>query len=149
MPPELLAARPWATGADVEAYTAPYRSPGEIAATCNYYRTLESHRVIVDGDGERYEPVSHEEMAAHWLDGTAGGDHLDYAIEDRNKTYDGPTLWMPSTGVMAVAANDPAMTSFHRHFPDLTVRPIDSGHFMCEEAPDATAEALIPFLDSR
>jgi pimeloyl-ACP methyl ester carboxylesterase len=146
MPPELLAARPWATAADVEAYVAPYRSPGEIAATCSYYRTLQFHRVIGEGGGEQYEPVSHEEMAASWLAGTAGGDHLDYAIEDRHKTYDGPTLWIPSSGVLDVAADDPAMTSFQRHFPDLTTCPVQSGHFMCEEAPDATAEALVSFL---
>jgi pimeloyl-ACP methyl ester carboxylesterase len=146
MPPELLAARPWATEADVEAYAAPYRSPGEVDATCRYYRSLQFHRVIPDGDGERYEPVSHEEMAERWLAGTACGDHLDYAIDDRQKTYEGPTLWMPSTGVLEAAADDPAMTAFGRHFPDLTTVPIDSGHFMCEEAPQATAAALIDFL---
>ena len=118
MPPELLAARPWASEADVEAYAAPYRAPGEIAATCSYYRSLEFHRVIDDGDEERYEPVSHDEMAARWLAGTAGGDHLDYAIEDRRKTYEGATLWMPSSGVMEAAANDPAMTELPTSFPE-------------------------------
>ena len=45
MPPELLAARPWATAADVEAYVAPYRSSDEVEATCRYYRSLQFHRV--------------------------------------------------------------------------------------------------------
>ena len=148
MPPELLAARPWATEADVEAYVAPYRSSDEVEATCRYYRSLQFHRVIPDGDGERYEPVPHEEMAARWLAGTAGGDHLDYAIEDRHKTYDGPTLWLPTTAVLAAAADDPAMAAFGRHFPNLTTTPIESGHFLCEEAPEPTAAALIDFLDA-
>jgi hypothetical protein len=86
-------------------------------------------------------------MAAAWLAGTAGGDDLDYGVEDRHKTYAGPTLWMPSAGVLsATEEEDPAMVNFRRHFPDLTVRPIESGHFMCEEAPDVTANELIAFL---
>jgi pimeloyl-ACP methyl ester carboxylesterase len=150
MPPELLAAREWADDSDVEAYAAPYRDPAEISATCNYYRSMSFHRVLVDPtlpNGERYEAVSHEEMAAAWLGGTAGGEYLDYAIEDRHKTYDGPTLWTSSSAVKnAARADDPAMSSFARHFPDLRVVPIESGHFICEEAPTATAEALRAFL---
>jgi pimeloyl-ACP methyl ester carboxylesterase len=150
MPPELLAMREWATDEDVEAYAAPYRLANEIAATCNYYRSLTFHRILTDDtapNGERYESVSHEEMAAAWLAGTAGGSDLDYGVEDRHKIYPGPTLWMPSAGVLsATEEDDPAMVNFRRHFPDLTVRPVESGHFMCEEAPDATAKELVAFL---
>jgi hypothetical protein len=54
---------------------------------------------------------------------------------------------MPSAGVLsATEEDDPAMVNFHRHFPRLTVRPVESGHFMCEEAPDATAKELAAFL---
>jgi pimeloyl-ACP methyl ester carboxylesterase len=150
MPPELLALRDWADDTDVEEYASPYRGAGEIAATCRYYRSLCFHRVIADESaphGERYEPVSHEEMAAAWLAGTAGGEYLDYGIEDRHKTYDGPTLWMATSGVAAAAGDDePAFENFRRHFPDMTTQPVDAGHFFCEEAPDVTAEALTRFL---
>jgi pimeloyl-ACP methyl ester carboxylesterase len=150
MPPELLATREWADDSDVEAYAAPYRDAAEVAATCNYYRSLSFHRVIADDGatrGERYESVSHEEMAAAWLAGTAGGEYLDYGVEDRHKRYHGPALWMPSSGVLAAAGDDdPAMANFHRQFPNLIVSPIEAGHFICEEAPDQTAEVLAKFL---
>ncbi len=151
MPPELLAVRPWATDVDVAAYATPYRHQEEIDATCAYYRSLSFHRVLSDvtaPNGERYEPVSHEDMASAWLAGTAGGEYLDYGVEDRHKTYDGPTLWMPSAGVLAAAdVEDPAMTNFRRHFPDLRVVPIDAGHFFCEEQPADTTAALLAFLE--
>ena len=54
----------------------------------------------------------------------------------------------PTTGVLAAAADDPAMAAFGRHFPNLTTTPIESGHFLCEEAPEPTAAALIDFLDA-
>jgi pimeloyl-ACP methyl ester carboxylesterase len=97
--------------------------------------------------GERYEPVTHEEMAAAWHDGKAGGQYLDYGVEDRQKTYQGPTLWMPSRAVLTAAPpDDPAMVNFQRHFPSLRVVPVDAGHFFCEEDPDAVAATVLPFL---
>jgi pimeloyl-ACP methyl ester carboxylesterase len=150
MPPELLAVREWARDTDVEEYVSPYRNPAEIAATCNYYRSLRFNRVIDDSaapHGERYEPVSHEDMAAAWLAGKAGGEYLDYGVEDRHKTYGGPTLWISSSGVAAAAGDDdPAFANFRRHFPDLTFEVVEAGHFLCEEAPELTTEALSRFL---
>jgi hypothetical protein len=99
-------------------------------------------------NGERYESVSREDMASACLAGTAGGEYLNHAVEDRQKTYDGPTPWMPSAGVLAAAAVEaPAMTNFRRHFADLRIVPINAGHFFCEEQPADTAAALLAFLE--
>ena len=95
--PGLTAPRPWATAADLAEYAAPYEGRSEIAATLAYYRSMQFHRVIADASaphGERYEPVSHAEMAAAWETGRAGGEYLDYGVEDRHKQYGGPTLWL-------------------------------------------------------
>ncbi len=157
--PGLTAPRPWAKPADLEEYAAPYERPGELAATLAYYRSMQFHRVIADPSaphGERYEPVSHAEMARAWEAGRAGGEYLDYGVEDRHKQYPGPTLWLYGNYLVAAAAarldargfpsGDPAFDSFPRHFPNLRARGVEGGHFFPEEDPGGTAAALLEFL---
>ena len=123
-----------------------------------YYRALDFHRVIPDAaapHGERYEPVSHETMGAWWRDGTIPHEYLDYAVDDRHKRYDGPTLWLYGQGIAdaagassadGVPGGDPALDSFAHHFPNLSAHPMEGGHFFVEARPVETAEHVRAFL---
>jgi pimeloyl-ACP methyl ester carboxylesterase len=83
--------------------------------------------------------------------------YMDYGPEDRQKRYEGPTLWMfarygqPSERGGTEAwekppTGNPFVEQFPRYFPDLRVRTVPAGHFFAEEAPEATNEALLAFL---
>ena len=160
--PGLTAPRAWATPADLREYAAPFERASEIAATLAYYRSMQFHRVVADASaphGERFEPVSHEEMARAWEAGRAGGEYLDYAIEDRHKQFGGPTLWLygkyllEATGAKLDArgfpTGDPSFESFPRHFPRLRAHGVGGGHFFPEEDPAGTAALLLEFLSAR
>ena len=156
--PELTTPESWTTDEDIDAYVAPYRDGDDGRVTCAYYRAMEFHRVVPDPDapnGERYEPVSHETMGAWWREQTIPLEYLDYAVEDRHKRYDGPTLWLYGETVAdasgaevvdGVPRGDPAWDSFSRHFPDLTGHPMGGGHFFVEARPQETARHIREFL---
>lgn len=158
IPRELIAARSWADAGDIAHYTAAMAAAAAHDVDLNYYRNLNFHRVVADAaapQGERYEPVSHAEMGRLWEAGEAGRDYLDYAVEDRHKTYGGPVLWMYNTHLLAASSSeaaargpegDPAWDNFRRHFPNLTCEGVPAGHFFVEERPDIVAAALRRFL---
>ncbi|HLY84840.1 MAG TPA: alpha/beta fold hydrolase, partial [Acidimicrobiales bacterium] len=59
----------WATADDVAVYADAIADPAVQAADIAYYRSLSFHRVLPDPSaphGERYEPLSHEDMAQMW-----------------------------------------------------------------------------------
>ena len=85
-----------------------------------------------------------------------------YAPEDRNRTYDGPALYLFSPFLMPQAFKDGALPpddyvpagnlyaeSFPHHFPDLRVRGAQTGHFIPEEDPERTNAVLLDFLAGR
>ena len=63
--PEMTAPVAWASEEDLETYYKPYTEGEGGWVSCQYYRNLKFNRVIEDAAapfGERYEPVSMEEM---------------------------------------------------------------------------------------
>ena len=80
------------------------RSTRPAATTAASSSTASSRRCA---DGERYEPVTHEEMAAALA--RRHGRRRSPGLRHRGppKTYEGATLWMPSSGVMEAAARRP------------------------------------------
>ncbi len=159
MPRELIAPAIWATQDDVDHYVAAITASAANDVDLHYYRNMTFHRVIADPampHGERYEPVAHEEMARMWESGTAGKTYLDYGVEDRHKTFEGPMLWMYNIHLLTASgsadtdgrgpAGDPAWDNFRRNFPNLQCGGVSAGHFFVEEAPEAIAPRLRAFL---
>ncbi len=157
--PDLTAPEPWATNEVLDAYTTPYERGEATRASCSYYRSLPFHRVVPDADapnGERYELLPHEEMGRMWRDGEITAEYLDFAPEDRHKTYEGETLWLFGRYLVAVAGGslneagipvgDPCFDSFSRHFPNLSAEAVDAGHFFAESHPEETARLIARFL---
>jgi pimeloyl-ACP methyl ester carboxylesterase len=157
----LTAPDPWATDADLAAYAEPYLEHDEVGVSCAYYRSLRFHRVIVDRaapHGERYERVSANEMGRMWRRQDIEPEYLDFAPEDRHKTYPRKTLWLYTKTVAAASGSridergiprgDPAFEAFPRHFPKLEAIAVDGGHFFIEERPAETAALLRTFLAS-
>jgi len=155
----MTAPDPWATDADLAAYAEPYLRAGDAGVSCAYYRSMRFHRVIADASaphGERYERVSAAEMGQMWSRQQMPAEYLDYAPEDRHKTYPGKTLWLYTKSVAAASGStidsrgiprgDPAFEAFPRHFPRLEAVAVDGGHFFIEERPEATAKQLLQFL---
>ena len=158
--PELTAPERWANEADLKAYWSPYVDGDAARVSCAYYRAMEFHRVIADEtapEGERYEPVSHEKMGQMWQEQSIPAEYLDYAPEDRQKTYEGKTLWVYSDAVVeateaslnsaGVPVGDPAFDAFSRHFPDLEAQGMGGGHFFIEARPEETGRLIKGFLD--
>lgn len=157
--PDLTAPEPWATDEVLHAYTLPYEQGDATRVSCSYYRSMQFHRVVPDADapnGERYEPLPHEEMGRMWRNGEVAAEYLDFAPEDRHKTYDGDTLWLYGRYLVEVAGGslneagipvgDPAFDSFSRHFPNLSAEGVDAGHFFVESHPQETAQLIDRFL---
>ena len=157
--PELTAPVRWASDETLDAYARPYEHGDDARVSCTYYRNLHFHRVVADAaapQGERYEAVSHAEMGRMWREQALPPEYLDFAPEDRHKTYRGDVLWAYGRGLVEAAGGtlndagvpigDPAFDSFSRHFPKLTAQPMDSGHFFAEADPDATSQLIHGFL---
>jgi pimeloyl-ACP methyl ester carboxylesterase len=157
----------WATQEDIDHYRKAFSDPASHFHAISYYRYgLPFHRVIPDESvesGERYESLSERTVAEMWLHPEGMEQHplyanyMDYGPEDRQKRYEGPTLWMfarygqPSERGGTEAwekppTGNPFVEQFPRYFPDLRVRTVPAGHFFAEEAPEATNEALLAFL---
>ncbi|MDD9997397.1 MAG: alpha/beta hydrolase [Gammaproteobacteria bacterium] len=157
--PELTAPEPWATDEVLNAYTIPYEQGDATRVSCNYYRSMQFHRVMPDSgapNGERYERVPHDEMGRMWHNGEVAAEYLDFAPEDRHKTYHGETLWLFGRYLVEVAGGslneagipvgDPSFDSFSRHFPNLSAEVVDGGHFFVESDPQGTARLIDSFL---
>ena len=155
----MTAPDPWASEADLAAYAEPYVRGDDARVSCAYYRSLRFHRVIADDSaphGERYERVSADEMGQMWSSQQIPAEYLDYAPEDRHRSYAGRTLWLYTKSVAAasdstidargIPRGDPAFEAFPRHFPRLEAIAVDGGHFFIEERPEATAKLLSRFL---
>jgi pimeloyl-ACP methyl ester carboxylesterase len=155
----MTAPDPWASEADLAAYAEPYVRGDDARVSCAYYRSLRFHRVIADASaphGERYERVSAAEIGQMWSRQQIPAEYLDYAPEDRHKSYAGRTLWLYTKSVAAasdstidargIPRGDPAFEAFPRHFPRLEAIAVDGGHFFIEERPEATAKLLSRFL---
>ncbi len=155
----MTAPDPWASEDDLAAYAEPYLRADDAGVSCAYYRSMRFHRVIADASaphGERYVRVSAAEMGQMWSRQQIPAEYLDYAPEDRHKTYPGKTLWLYTKSVAAASGSkidargiprgDPAFEAFPRHFPQLEAMAVDGGHFFIEERPEATAKLLSRFL---
>ncbi len=157
--PDLTAPEPWATDEILDAYTTPYEQGDATRVSCGYYRSLKFHRVVPDSGAsnrERYELVPHEEMGRMWRNGEVPVEYLDFAPEDRHKTYEGETLWLygrylveavgGSLNEAGIPVGDPSFDSFSRHFPNLSAEGVDGGHFFVESQSEGTATLLDNFL---
>ena len=158
--PEMTAPVAWASEEDLETYYKPYTEGEGGWVSCQYYRNLKFNRVIEDAAapfGERYEPVSMEEMGEAWRNCQVPYEYLDFAPEDRPKQYLGPTMrafckpLVEAAGVSLsddrTPSGDPWLDAFLRHFPDLRTSVVDhGGHFFVEADPVATASLIRSFL---
>ena len=155
----LTAPTRWASEETLEAYAKPFEQGDDARTSCEYYRNLHFHRVIADAaapNGERYEALSHEEMGRMWREQTLAPEYLDFAPEDRHKTYAGEVLWAYGQGLIEAAGGslndrgvptgDPGFDSFSRHFPRLRAQLMQGGHFFVEAEPDATGQLIHGFL---
>lgn len=75
---------------------------------------------------------------------TTDVDH-DQADLDAGRTIPVPTLALWGGGGIAAGAATP-LDTWRRWATNVTGGPIESGHFLCEENPDATADALLKFF---
>lgn len=100
----------------LESYLRPLRDPLRIHAACEDYRA-----------------------GAH-----ADHDHdaADFEAGARIKV---PLLVLWGGSGIAAEANTP-LDTWRNRAEQVTGAPIDCGHFLCEESPDATAEALMNFF---
>ena len=160
--------RHW-TPADVDHYAEAFDDPGAWFHAVQYYRNALPFHVEHDDPssrtGVRHSFMSPNRVAAMWRHEGLLFSHPDYgsfpvfAPEDRELTYDGPTLYVFSPFLMPqafadgapppddyVPAGNPYAESFPRHFPDLRARGVNCGHFIPEEAPERTTELLIDFF---
>ena len=149
--------RPWASADDLERYRAPLADPMTWFHHISYYRDALPFHVVRQRNGaEVFEYLPPQEAGRIWAHACSGNpsplrqEYLDFAPEDRHKTYPGPTLWFRSVGDSAratrVLASTPYTDAFQRHFPRLETATIDAGHFFPEERPAETTEVLAQFL---
>jgi haloacetate dehalogenase len=100
----------------VQHYLTAFRDPLRIHAACEDYRA-----------------------GAH-----ADVDH-DAADLEAGRRITVPLLALWGGAGIAAVAKDP-VAAWRRWATDVRGGPIDSGHFLCEEAPEATAAALLDFF---
>lgn len=100
----------------MEQYLRPLRDPARIRAVCEDYRA-----------------------GAH-----ADVDH-DRADFDAGRMIQVPLLALWGAAGIAPAASTP-LDTWRKRATEVSGGPIDAGHFLCEEAPEATAAALLHFF---
>jgi haloacetate dehalogenase len=103
----------------LEHYLAPFRDPSRVHAMCEDYRA------------------------------GAGADYTyDKADRDAGNKITIPLLALWGDVGIATAAATP-LDTWKTWATDVRGMPIDSGHFLCEEDPDATAKALLEFFSAQ
>jgi haloacetate dehalogenase len=102
----------------MEQYLRPLRDPARIRAVCEDYRA-----------------------GAH-----ADVEH-DRADFDAGRMIQVPLLALWGAAGIASAASTP-LDTWRKRATDVSGAPIDAGHFLCEEAPEATAAALLHFFST-
>ena len=103
----------------LEHYLAPFRDPSRVHAMCEDYRA------------------------------GAGADYAyDKADHDAGNKITIPLLALWGDVGIATAAATP-LDTWKTWATDVRGMPIDSGHFLCEEDPDATAKALLEFFSAQ
>jgi haloacetate dehalogenase len=103
----------------LEHYLAPFRDPSRVHAMCEDYRA------------------------------GAGADYAyDKADHDAGNKITIPLLALWGDVGIATAAATP-LDTWKTWATDVRGMPIDSGHFLCEENPDATAKAMLEFFSAQ
>jgi haloacetate dehalogenase len=103
----------------LEHYLAPFRDPSRVHAMCEDYRA------------------------------GAGADYAyDKADHDAGNKITIPLLALWGDVGIATAAATP-LDTWKTWANNVRGMPIDSGHFLCEENPDATAKALLEFFSAQ
>jgi haloacetate dehalogenase len=103
----------------LEHYLAPFRDPSRVHAMCEDYRA------------------------------GAGADYAyDKADHDAGNKITIPLLALWGDVGIATAAATP-LDTWKTWATNVRGMPIDSGHFLCEENPDATAKALLEFFSAQ
>lgn len=100
----------------VEAYTTSYKNPAVVAAMFADYRA----GATLDRDHDHADQQASRKIAASLL--MLWGTHY---LRERGRSH---------------------LDVWHDWAEDVTVTPLDSGHFLAEEAPEACAEALVDFF---
>ena len=145
-------ARHWDAG-DVATYASAFADPDSHWHAVQYYRYGLPFHLIVPGTGrdgaDTYEFLDEAAVAAMWEHAGGLGQHplgrefLAFAPEHRDRTYPGPALYLGTPYLDARTPGDPFADSFRRSLPDLVVEPVDCGHFVPEERPLVTTDALL------
>jgi pimeloyl-ACP methyl ester carboxylesterase len=135
---------------DVDHFAAAFADPDAHWHAVQYYRyALPFHRILPDDEGGGYAFLDEPAVAAMWEH--PGGlaahpwarEYLSFAPEHRDRTYPGPALYLGSPYLPARDPADPFADSFRRSLPALTVFGTDCGHFVPEERPQVTSDALV------
>lgn len=100
------------------AYRLHYATPEHLHATCNDYRAGATYDLAADRADRASGKTITCPMLAVWGEAGIPGDH------------------------------DDTLAAWRAWCPDVRGGPIDSGHFIAEENPDALLSYLLPFLSS-
>lgn len=100
----------------LDAYRTAFQSPGHVAASCNDYRAGQTY----DYDADR-------------------ADH------DAGRNITPPLLALWGSGGIPAGVSTP-LDVWRQWARDARGAPVDAGHFIPEEAPEATLSHLLPFL---
>jgi pimeloyl-ACP methyl ester carboxylesterase len=143
---------------DVERFAAAFADPDSHWHAIQYYRyALPFHRIRPGAGPEgrdAYDFLDEPAVAAMWEHpGGLGahpwaGEYLAFAPEHRDRTYPGPALYLGSPYLESRRPDDPFADSFRRSLPALTVARADCGHFVPEERPQLTTDALLALFRS-
>jgi haloacetate dehalogenase len=102
---------------------------------------LQHYRVLLEN------PASLNAVCEDYRAGAGIDRERDAADRDAGRKITVPTLAIWSTHYLGRGGNDPGAV-WQRWCTDVRSVSVDSGHFVMEEAPDATLAALLPFLRS-
>jgi haloacetate dehalogenase len=151
--PEVAPHWPWLAGPEPEPEEAIKRDPdgyfGGLMSKWTKHRSLAAfdpralaHYRAAWGDPSRIHAMCEDYRAGATQDVVA-----DREDEAAGKTFDCPALILASSHYLVNRNSTPPVDTWRSGFaPRIENAEIDSGHFMAEESPDATAKALMSFL---
>jgi haloacetate dehalogenase len=136
LPENLIASNPDEYfGHTLRSWTRGGASPFDPRAMAHYLTALRDplriHAACEDYRAGAYADVDH-----------------DKADLDAGRKITAPLLALWGGAGIAASASTPLET-WHKWATNVSGAPIDSGHFLCEENPDATAAALLKFFLAR